>query len=170
MAVQSCRSCCSPRRCWNHCLWTGQRSSHINCAFLRRVRDRFIRRAQVAVLTTSSQPFWGNMVASAGAGPQPIPYRSLTTENLSRAIVQCLEPETRSAAQILAAKMQTEDGVRTAVASFHRHLPRDMQCQILPDQAAAWTYKSNRTNIRLSKRTAGALIKASILKPYVLTP
>lgn len=122
------------------------------------------------MLTTSSQPFWGNMVASAGAGPQPIPYRSLTVENLSRAIVQCLEPETRSAAQVLAAKMETEDGVRTAVASFHRHLPRDIQCQILSDQAAAWTYKSNRTNIRLSKRTAGALIKASILKPSNLTP
>ena len=92
------------------------------------------------------------MVASAGAGPPPIPYRTLTVENLSRAIVQCLEPETRSAAQVLAAKMKAESGVRTAVASFHRHLPRDVQCQILPDEAAAWTYK------------------ASILKPAMLTP
>jgi hypothetical protein len=122
------------------------------------------------MLTISSQPFWGNMVASAGAGPQPIPYRSLTVDNLSRAIVQCLEPETRCAAQLLAAKMETEDGVRTAVASFQRHLPRGMQCQILPDQAAAWTYKSNRANVRVSKRTAAALIRASIVKPAVLTP
>lgn len=122
------------------------------------------------MLTIRSQSFWGNMVASSGAGPQHIPYRSLTVENLSRAIVQCLEPETRFAAQVLAAKMETEDGVRTAVASFHRHLSQDIQCQVLPDQAAAWTYKSNRTNIRLSKRTAGALIKASILKPSMLTP
>lgn len=170
MAVQPCSGSHSPRRCWNYCLWAGLRSSYIDCAFLRRVSDRLPRGDEVIMLTISSQPFWGNMVASAGAGPQPIPYRSLTVENLSRAIVQCLEPETRSAAQVLAAKMEREDGVRTAVASFHRHLPREIQCQVLPDQAAAWTYKSNRTNIRLSKRTSGALIKASILKPSMLTP
>lgn len=170
MALQSCCSCCPPRRCRYYCLWVSQLCSHIDCALLRRVCDRFPGEDEVVMLTISSQPFWGNMVASAGAGPQPIPYRSLTVENLSRAIVQCLEPETRSAAQVLAAKMKKEDGVRTAVASFHRHLPRDIQCQVLPDQAAAWTYKSNRTNIRLSKRTAGALIRASILKPSVLTP
>lgn len=122
------------------------------------------------MLITHSQPFWGNMVASAGAGPRPIPYRSLTVENLSRSIVQCLDSETKSAAQVLAAKMKTEDGVRKAVASFHRQLPRDMQCQVLQDQAAAWTYKSNRTNIRLGKRTAAALIRASILKPTLLRP
>ena len=170
MAIWSCRSRCSPRRCWHDCLWASQRSSYIDCAFLRRVRGQIQQRNGEVMLTVSSQPFWGNMVASAGAGPQPIPYRSLTVENLSRAIVQCLESETKSAASVLATKMESEDGVRTAVASFHRHLPRDIQCQILPDQAAAWTYKSNRTNIRLSKRAAAALIKASILKPAVLTP
>lgn len=170
MALQPCCSCRSPRRCRYYCLRASQRSSYIDCAVLRRVCLHFSRRKQLSLLTIASQPFWGNMVASAGAGPQPIPYRSLTVENLSRAIVQCLEPETRSAAQVLATKMETEDGVRTAVASFHRHLPRDIRCQILSDQAAAWTYKSNRTNIRLSKRTAGALIKASILKPATLTP
>jgi hypothetical protein len=170
MALQSCCSCRSPRRCWDYCLWAGQRSSHIDCTFFWRVSEFTFGNCGAAVLITNSQPFWGNMVASAGAGPQPIPYRSLTVENLSRAIVKCLEPETRSAARVLAAKMETEDGVRTAVASFHRHLPRDIQCQVLPDQAAAWTYKSNRTNIRLSKRTVGALIKASVLKPSMLTP
>lgn len=170
MAVQPCCGSRSPRRCWNYCLWAGQWSSYIDCAFLWRVSDRLPGGHEAIMLTISSQPFWGNMVASAGAGPPPIPYRSLTVESLSRAILQCLEPETRSAAQVLAAKMEREDGVRTAVASFHRHLPRDIQCQVLPDQAAAWTYKSNRAIIRLSKRTAGALIKASILQPSMLTP
>lgn len=117
-----------------------------------------------------SQPFWGKMVASAGAGPQPIPYRSLTTENLARAIIQCLKPETQSAARAGTDKMRSENGIRAAVASFHRHLPKDMQCQVLLDQAAAWTYKSNRTKIRLSKRAAATLIEASILKPEMLSP
>lgn len=110
------------------------------------------------------------MVASAGAGPQPIPYRSLTVENLARSILQCLEPETRSAAQTVASKMKVENGVKAAVASFHNHLPRDLQCQVLKDQPAAWTYKSNRTNIRLSKKAAATLIEASILKPDMLSP
>lgn len=110
------------------------------------------------------------MVASAGAGPRPIPYRSLTVENLARSILQCLEPETQSAAGKVAAKMKVESGVQTAVASFHNHLPQDLQCEVLEDQPAAWTYKSNRTKIRLSKKAVATLIGASILKPDVLSP
>jgi hypothetical protein len=170
MAIQPCCSCCSSRRRRNHRLRTGQRDSYFDRAVLWRVREDSFSPCERPQLTAHSQPFWGNMVASAGAGPQPIPYRSLTAENLSRTILQCLSPETKSAAQVVAAKMETEEGVRTAVASFHRHLPRDTQCQIRPDQAAAWTYKSNRTNIRLSKKVAGSLIRSSILKPGMLTP
>jgi hypothetical protein len=116
------------------------------------------------------QPFWGHMVATAGAGPLPIPFASLTTENLSRAISQCLEPQTKTAAQFLAAKMKTESGVAAAVQSFHQKLPRDINCMVLPDQPASWTYKSQRTEIRLSKIAAAALIKAAVIKPAMLSP
>jgi hypothetical protein len=116
------------------------------------------------------QPFWGHMVATAGAGPWPIPFAALTTENLSRAILQCLEPRTKTAAEALAAKMKTESGVAAAVQSFHRNLPRDINCMVLPDQPAAWIYKSHRTEIRLSKIAAAALIKAAVIKPAMLSP
>jgi hypothetical protein len=116
------------------------------------------------------QPFWGHMVATADAGPFPIPFASLTTENLARAISQCLNPQTKTAAKSLATKMKSESGVATAVQSFHRNLPRDINCIVLPDQPASWTYKSQRTEIRLSKIAAAALIKAAVIKPAMLSP
>lgn len=122
------------------------------------------------MLTMISQPFWGNMVASTGAGPSPIPHRSLTAENLARSLAQCLEPETKSAAGLVATKMKTESGVSAAVKSFHAHLPRDIHCQVLTDQAAAWTYKSHRLTIRLSKKAASALVKAEIIEQKKLVP
>ncbi|KAJ5511214.1 UDP-glucuronosyl/UDP-glucosyltransferase [Penicillium expansum] len=36
------------------------------------------------------QPFWGNMVARAGAGPKPIPFAFLNFQNLTAAIQFCL--------------------------------------------------------------------------------
>jgi hypothetical protein len=116
------------------------------------------------------QPFWGHMVATADAGPSPIPFASLTTEKLARAMLQCLEPRTKTAAEALAAKMKTESGVAAAVQSFHRNLPRDINCMVLPDQPAAWIYKIDRTEIRLSKVAAAALIKAAVIKPSTLSP
>lgn len=124
----------------------------------------------VIMLIMCSQPFWGNMVASTGAGPSPIPHRSLTAENLARSITQCLEPETKAAARLVAAKMRTESGVSAAVKSFHAHIPRDIQCQVLPDQVAAWTYKSHRMTIRLSKKAASGLVKAEIIEQKKLVP
>ena len=115
------------------------------------------------------QPFWGHMVATAGAGPLPIPFASLNSENLARAILQCLEPHTKTAARSLAAKMRTESGVAAAVQSFHNNLPQDTNCQVLPDQPAAWTYRSHHTEIRLSKMAAAALIKSAVIKPSTLS-
>jgi hypothetical protein len=116
------------------------------------------------------QPFWGHMVASANAGPPPVPFASLTIEKLAHSILQCLEPQTKIAAKSVAAKMRTESGVAAAVQSFHNNLPQDMNCQILPDQPAAWTYKSHHTKIRLSKMAAVALIQANVIKPRMLSP
>ncbi|KAJ9639324.1 hypothetical protein H2199_006357 [Coniosporium tulheliwenetii] len=39
------------------------------------------------------QPFWGEMIAQAGAGPHPIPFRHLGAYNLAAAIKSALAPE-----------------------------------------------------------------------------
>lgn len=111
------------------------------------------------------QPFWGDMVANAGAGPRPIPHASLSTENLSAAIQFCLTPEAASAAQGIAVKMQAESGVTEAVKSFHRNLPLDrMCCEILGDQVAVWNYKKGKQSLKLSKAVVQTLIENSRIK------
>ncbi|KAJ5098378.1 hypothetical protein N7532_005379 [Penicillium argentinense] len=123
------------------------------------------------------QLFWGNMVASCGLGPKPIPYRSLTSDNLAAAIQFCLQPEAQSAARDVANRMTHENGVAAAVASFHRNLPLDdMRCHALNSEPAVWRLKtSSKTHIHLSKIAAEVLVdhhrlKMNDLQPYHVRP
>lgn len=127
-----------------------------------------------------SQPFWANVVASNGAGPKPLPYAQLSTARLVESIDFCLSPSAKAAAQRIAEQMRRENGVQTAVASLHRHLPiADLSCDVLPEFAARWTYqtkskKAKQPAIRLSDEALQALIqskrlKASDVEPYVLS-
>jgi sterol 3beta-glucosyltransferase len=110
----------------------------------------------------ASQPFWGEMIAAAGAGPMPIAFKSLNSQNLADAIRFCLTPGAIQAAARISEMIASETGVQSAVASFHRNLPHAaLPCDILPDQTAAWTYKTDRGSkrvIKLSKVTAETLI------------
>ncbi|KAF3019889.1 hypothetical protein E8E15_001620 [Penicillium rubens] len=106
------------------------------------------------------QPFWGNMVARAGAGPKPIPFPSLNFQTLTAAIQFCLTPEATEAARKLAIKMQTESGVTAAVESFHRNLPVDkMRCSLMPNQVAVWRYKKGKNSVTLSNAAVQILIE-----------
>lgn len=123
-------------------------------------------------LQSFSQPFWGEMVATAGAGPHPVSHKSLTTEILVDAITFCLTPSASEAAREISSKMATENGVHAAVDSFHANLPYDtLACELLPDRPAAWLYKKT---IRLSNLAAQILaqnfvINLGDLKPYVFS-
>ncbi|ETS79828.1 hypothetical protein PFICI_07357 [Pestalotiopsis fici W106-1] len=99
------------------------------------------------------QPFWGEMVAAAGAGANPIPHQALTCEILADAIRFCLRPETFAAAKKISDRMRAELGVVRAVQSFHAQLPpvEKLQCDILPEQPAAWNYRGRRQDLKLSK-------------------
>jgi hypothetical protein len=104
------------------------------------------------------------MVAVAGAGPAPIDIRRLNTTILSEAIRLLLSPSTLTAAGAIAKKMHTEDGVRTAVASFHRHLSiKNLCCDLLPHHPATWALKSSKKgkgrSIVLSHRAASVLVE-----------
>ena len=109
------------------------------------------------------QPFWGAMVAKAGAGAhQAIPYKKLSADALAEGIRQCLTPEAKVAAESIAKSIAEEgDGAKNAVESFHRHLPmrgdHSMRCSILPEHVAVWTLK--RSNLRLSALAAELLIE-----------
>ncbi|KAF5693098.1 sterol glucosyltransferase [Fusarium denticulatum] len=79
------------------------------------------------------QPFWGSMVAKAGAGPFPIRHKELDIDSLTKAIETLLAPATKTPALRISETMRTENGVAQAVQSFHHHLPRDtLTCDLLP--------------------------------------
>ena len=110
------------------------------------------------------------MVAAAGAGPRPIPYKSLSTKVLADAIFFCLTPSAAAAAQGIAEKMKQESGIKTAVASFHANLPiENMKCDVFPRQPAAWVYKKSSKPIKLSKLAANLLIEQSVIDPKHLS-
>jgi UDP:flavonoid glycosyltransferase YjiC (YdhE family) len=111
----------------------------------------------VVVPFFGDQPFWGDMVAAAGAGPSPIPQKSLTPQNLAEAIGYCLTPSATAFARDLSERMASERGVEAAAQSFHANLPFEMHCDINHDLSASWTYK--KAPIRLSKLAAQILVE-----------
>ncbi|KAM0554892.1 hypothetical protein ACHAPJ_006627 [Fusarium lateritium] len=123
-------------------------------------------------LTWQGQPFWGQMVANAGAGHKPIPHTQLSVDNLSEAINYCLTDEAAHAAASIAAKMESEQGVRAAVQSFHKHLPLEgIMCDLIPSEPAVWLYSKSKKSIKLSRLAAEILISTKsidgkTLKPY----
>ncbi|KAJ6190941.1 hypothetical protein N7519_000962 [Penicillium mononematosum] len=122
------------------------------------------------------QPFWGEMVSAAGAGPDPIPYKQLKVATLAQAVKFCLTPDAVRSAQGIAAKMQLDEGVKTAVASFHRNLPQSLVgCDLLPEFPACWRYRLGKKRFRLSKIAAEILVENNLLdvkklKPYQPNP
>ncbi|KAF4335646.1 UDP-glucose sterol transferase [Fusarium beomiforme] len=122
------------------------------------------------------QLFWGQMVANAGAGPNPIPHTELTVDNLSEAIRYCLSKKAATAAAIIANKMASEVGVRAAVQSFHKQLPLErISCDLIPNEPAVWSYTKSRLSLKLSKIAAEILISSKSidskhLKPYQSNP
>ncbi|GIZ38820.1 hypothetical protein CKM354_000222100 [Cercospora kikuchii] len=121
-------------------------------------------RSTVVVPFFGDQPFWGSMIARAGAGPDPIPFKLLTAAKLATAIEICLKPESLNRAKELAQKIASENGVHTGAQSFHQFLGVDrLRCTLIPSQTAAWRVR--RTKVRLSTLAACTLVNANLLDP-----
>jgi sterol 3beta-glucosyltransferase len=75
----------------------------------------------VVIPFTVDQPFWGRRVHAIGAGPAPIPVKTLTAQKLTHAI---LESETKAYCERSAEigrKIRSEDGVEVAVQLIEKH-------------------------------------------------
>ncbi|EMC99433.1 glycosyltransferase family 1 protein [Baudoinia panamericana UAMH 10762] len=119
-------------------------------------------RPTVIVPFFGDQPFWGGVIARAGAGPQPIPHKRLTSDKLADAITFCLRPESLARAQELASKIAAERGSETGAQLFHQHLNVDrLRCTLAPSRPAVWRIK--RTKVRLSAFAACTLANANLL-------
>ncbi|PKL77187.1 MAG: glycosyltransferase [Candidatus Melainabacteria bacterium HGW-Melainabacteria-1] len=75
----------------------------------------------VCVPHFGDQPFWGQRVMMAGAGPRPIPRPRLSRPGLADAITQAVtSPYLRAQAAELGTKIRAEDGLGQAVSLFNR--------------------------------------------------
>nr|XP_036577596.1 glucosyl glucuronosyl [Colletotrichum truncatum]KAF6784630.1 glucosyl glucuronosyl [Colletotrichum truncatum] len=119
-------------------------------------------RPTVIVPFFGDQPFWGAMIARAGAGPDPIPCKQLTADKLADAINFCLRPERLERAKELAGKIAAEQGSVMGAQSFHQYLEVDrLRCTLEPSRHATWRIK--RTQVRLSAFAACTLVEANLL-------
>ncbi|KAF8894838.1 glycosyltransferase family 1 protein [Infundibulicybe gibba] len=93
----------------------------------------------VVVPFFGDQGFWGSMIHKAGAGPAPIPHKTLNVENLCEGIKFAIGPSAKAAAKRMADQIQSEAGVQQGVESFYRHLPLlNMRCDLDPSRLAVW--------------------------------
>lgn len=114
------------------------------------------------------QPFWGSMVAKAGAGPPPIPYKEMTAQKLAEAITTALQPQTQTRAKELGERIRQEKGTDLGAKSFHDFLDYDkLRCSIAPSRAAVWRVR--RTNVKLSAVAAAVLVKEQVIEYSDLT-
>ncbi|KAK0458622.1 UDP-Glycosyltransferase/glycogen phosphorylase [Desarmillaria tabescens] len=112
----------------------------------------------VAVPFFGDQGFWGNMIHRAGAGPAPVPPKSLTVNSLKDAIVFAISPPAKSAARRMAEQILHEDGVKCGAESFYRHLPlKNMRCDLDPSRLAVWW--STKYCLKLSAFAAQVLVE-----------
>ncbi|KAG0651425.1 UDP-glucose:sterol glucosyltransferase 80B1 [Hyphodiscus hymeniophilus] len=116
----------------------------------------------VVVPFFGDQPFWGAMVARAGAGPVPIPYKQMTAEKLAASIAEALKPETSEKAKEYGLKIKEENGCEVGGKAFHDQLHvDDLRCTLSPSRVAVWRIK--RTQTRLSALAANVLAGAGLL-------
>ncbi|KAF2129493.1 glycosyltransferase family 1 protein [Dothidotthia symphoricarpi CBS 119687] len=118
----------------------------------------------VVVPFFGDQPFWGQMVAKAGAGPKPVPFKQMTAETLAASITFALKEEVRIAVQEMASRIGKEDGALGTAQDFEERLRLDdMRCDICPERLATW--QDIKTGVHLSGFAAVALVEQRLLLP-----
>ncbi|KAL8671013.1 MAG: hypothetical protein Q9168_004465 [Polycauliona sp. 1 TL-2023] len=124
-------------------------------------------RPTVVVPFFGDQPFWGAMIARAGAGPSPIPNKELTAKRLAEAIAEALKPETLERAKELGERIRQEKGCEAGAASFHAQMKVNrLRCMMVPERAAVWRVKttgSKADDVRLSAFAATVLGNEGVL-------
>ncbi|KAG5973405.1 hypothetical protein E4U55_000573 [Claviceps digitariae] len=112
------------------------------------------------------QYFWGSMMDKAGAGPEPVPYKHLTSDKLAAGIKYLLTEEAKSAADKIAKSIEKEeDGAKNTVTTFQKNLklygPPSLSCAILKSEVAVWQVKG--THVQLSAPAAHVLVSSGKL-------
>lgn len=119
----------------------------------------------VVVPFFGDQFFWGEVIASTGAGPEPIPARRLDCHGLATAFAACAQPQMRDRAAALGARIREVDGVELVVQSLYRHLPiAAMVCACEADHLA--TVYCEGCRLRLCQACASVSHRTHGVQPY----
>ncbi|KDN62562.1 putative glycosyltransferase family 28 domain-containing protein [Colletotrichum sublineola] len=122
-------------------------------------------RSTVVVPFFGDQPFWGQMIARAGAGPAPVPFKEMTAETLAASITFALKPEVQAAVQRMAQRIAEEDGAGDTAKDIQERLALDtMRCDICPERVAVWRHR--KTGAHLSSFALSCLVDQGYLKPH----
>jgi sterol 3beta-glucosyltransferase len=85
----------------------------------------------------ADQPFWGRRVYALGVGPEPIPHRRLTVDNLANSIRQMVADQAmRQRAAELGNRIRAEDGINRAIDLLERAVAIGMKYRPLGIWAA----------------------------------
>ncbi|KAJ6780273.1 hypothetical protein PWT90_10506 [Aphanocladium album] len=122
-------------------------------------------RPTVVVPFFGDQAFWGQMVARAGAGPEPVPFTEMTVDSLTESIKTALKEDVQKGAQEMAKTIAAENGAEDTVTDFLERLVSEdqLQCDMCPDKLATWLHK--KTGTRLSGFAAACLADKGIITP-----
>jgi sterol 3beta-glucosyltransferase len=120
-------------------------------------------RPTVVVPFFGDQPFWGQMIAQAGAGPVPISFKKLTAATLADSILFALKPEVQKAVQNMAQEISEEDGAGDTSRDFQERIDIDsFRCDLFPNRLAIWRHK--KTGAHLSGLAATCLVQRRLIQ------
>lgn len=96
------------------------------------------------------QPFWGQMVNNAGAGPSPLPVEQWQPESLAESFKSMYSKEQKKAAVTMSKAFRRENGAKEAVRVFHEKLhPGQLECDLLPTDVAKYYVPNWRLKLGL---------------------
>jgi hypothetical protein len=104
------------------------------------------------------------MTARAGAGPDPVPFKHLTSDSLAAALGKALTPEALEKAKQLGASIAKEEGAAAGADSFHKMLDISKhRCLVAPNRVAR--VRIRKTDIRLSALAVIVLGDEGLIQP-----
>jgi hypothetical protein len=115
------------------------------------------------------QFFWGSMISKSGAGPLPMPGKSVTAKQFAEAFEFVHDPKTQEAAMKISTNFQQEKGCDAAVRSFHAHLPLHKMRSDL-DSSFGVCCRLNDYDLQLSRPVAQVLVAAGEIEESELSP
>ena len=114
------------------------------------------------------QFFWGAMVNKSGAGPAPMPGKTITAKQLAAAFQFVHEPEAQAAALKISSDFKNEDGCAAAIRSFHSNLPLNKMRSDLESSFGA-CFRLSKYDLQISRPVAQVLVAAGAVELHELS-